>query len=143
MESLEQGKTAVIADEYLSARGDRLDCAFEHVHQIINAREVLRDRVDDHGVETIVSDIFKVVARSLENTYLREPSLLRDTRKPGRGFLRKVGCNIAFAFRRNAQQEQSRPASDFEHTPGRKPTDSCQRVVHPLTHVFGRNGLGG
>ena len=66
MEGFEQSEVANVSQEDAAPRRDRATCRFENLYQIVNAWEILRDRVEYYDVERVRLDVLKVMSGLLQ-----------------------------------------------------------------------------
>src|SRR5689334_5463498 len=138
MESFEQGQAAYVADENGAAGLHDLKRAFDHLQQIINAREVLDHGVEHDKIKRAVVEANKVICVPLEQLELRQvfvaqaQGLLNVVKRDGR----EVSGDIARAMRRKAKQQQAGAATDLQNVVRPQREDAIHRLVQPVAHLL-------
>ena len=66
VKGFEQRQIPHIADKYPPARAHRRHRSFQHSSQVLDARQILRDGVDDDCIETPGLDALEVIRRTLQ-----------------------------------------------------------------------------
>ena len=138
----QQRQAAQIAQEQGAARCQAAQRHRHHMLEIRRTREVLRHRVEDHQIE-ILRQIVDLVRGALQQFHARQNVAARvqlplHVRQRGR---REVGAQIAFARRRQAQQQHAGAAAQFQHALRMQRAQAADGAVQPFAHVSGRNLL--
>src|SRR5947207_1576046 len=72
VKGLEQRQIPHITDKYPPARAHRHHGSFQHSSQVLDTRQVLRDGVDDDGIETPGLDALEVIGHALQQLDVRQ-----------------------------------------------------------------------
>ncbi|HEX2191359.1 MAG TPA: hypothetical protein VHG51_20780, partial [Longimicrobiaceae bacterium] len=139
VERPQQRQAPHVPHEDPPARPHRRGRALKHPQQVVQVREVLRDRVDDHQVELRSRVVFQLVGLAHGERNLRQPrGMPADVlqRHP-----REVGPVVRLRVRRHAKQQQPRPAPDLQHPLRTQRQDALRRVLHPRAHLLARDRL--
>ena len=143
VEGLEQGERPHVSDKEEASRRERPDGPFEHGDQVVDAGEVLRHRVEDHGVESLGLDPREVVGGPLLQLDVGELPARQAPAELVQGRPREVGAAVAHGVRRDPEEQEAGTAADLQD-PGRAlGEDASDRPVHPLAHLLGGDRLAG
>ncbi len=143
MERPQQGQAAQIADEDLPIAPRESQRSLEDLHEVLDTRKILDDRVQDHEIERLSVQPREIVRLALQEGHLGERRIRPRERAPDmrqrRG--RKIGPPVGGAVRSDAEQEQAGAAADLEHPPGPQAEDPLDGPIDPLAHLLRRNRL--
>src|SRR5689334_11487884 len=115
MKSFQQGQAAYVSNENVTAVFHHLNCAFDHVDEVIDSREILDDRVKDNQVKRTGLDTFKVVSTPAKQFELwqvfipQAQSLLDVIQSDGR----KIRPHIPGAMLCQTKQQQAGATTDL------------------------------
>ncbi|CUI35053.1 Uncharacterised protein [Achromobacter xylosoxidans] len=134
MECLEQRQVAHVADED-AALGHGLGGPVQHRQQIAGAGEVLRHRVDDHGVEAARLHLRQIVGQAVFARGLRQAAQvavdLFDRLAGG------VDGAVLGDLGRDAEQHQAGARTDLEDAFGAGGQDAVDGALLPVAHFVG------
>ena len=143
MERREQRQAADVAHEHGAAGRHGGDRPLQHLHQVVDAREVLDDRVEDDEIELTRRDAGPVVGEPLRQLDLRQRQAVEAGADLRQRHPREVGAPVALRVRRHPEEQQPRAAPHLEHPPVLQGEEARDRAVHPLRHLLGRDRLAG
>ncbi len=133
MEGLEQGEAPHVTDEYDPGRRDGAHSPLEHRSQVLDARKVLHDRVQDDGVEAMRLDVGEITRLAPPERYMRQAA---DELWPqhGDGALRKVRSQVGGASGCHRQEQETRAAADLPDSARSEGQEPLDRVISPGAH---------
>src|SRR5262249_44161375 len=113
-----------------------------HLQQVVHIGEVLRHRVQDHQIHTLIAHKTQLVRRPLPQLHALEIGARREIGPELRQRLsREVYPHVALTLPGQPRQQQPRPAADLQHPPRLKPPQMRHRLLHPDPHLLGRYRL--
>jgi hypothetical protein len=123
VERLEQGEAAQIAEEDRASRRHRPHRPFQHPHQVVGARKVLDDRVEDGEIEALAlggRDARRLVGHRLPQLHLGQ--LAAGRREPAanavQGPGREVGPQVSIGARGDPEEQEAGAAADLQDPAG-------------------------
>src|SRR5262249_5414092 len=113
-----------------------------HLQQVVHVREVLRHRVQDHQIHTLIAHKTQLVRQPLSQPHELEIDACREIGPQLRHhFRREVYPHVALTLPGQPRQQQPCPAADLQHPARPQPPQMRHRLLHPDLHLLGRYRL--
>ena len=139
-ERAQRPEVADVAEEDRAARGQQAGRGPDDLGEVVGAREVLRDRVDDHRVERLVRQLAQVVRRAGGEMHpvgeRRRGDLAPQVLDRALG---KVDAPVRFGVRRDPREDQPAADADLQHPRRPQRPDALDRRRVPLPHLVERD----
>ena len=137
MEATQQRQAAHVADEDEAAIVDERQRAVQDPAQIVDAREVLNDRVEHHGIEALGRRrIVGVAVQELDPA--RQGASVQLLFEPGQRRVGEVHAHVAPTSGRETKQQHAGAAPNLEHALRIAPPDARRRLFGLLAHLVER-----
>ncbi|GAA2635084.1 hypothetical protein GCM10010307_30950 [Streptomyces vastus] len=141
-QAAQQTGVADVADEQPAAGRQQFRCRAEYLGEVVGAREVLGDGVDDDGVEVALrqpGDVVRGLGAQADPVGQLRHRL--DLGAQGAyGLLGEVGAPVRLASGRDPGEDQSAADADLQDPAGRQFLDTGDAGITPLPHLVDGDG---
>src|SRR5262249_24919870 len=116
MKGLEQREAANIAYKQMATGSRDAHRLSQNCKKVVDVREVLDHRVQDHQVDTVVRQEGELMCQAWSQHDVAQVLAGRDiVSKLRQHLLREVQPDVCLAISRESRQQQATPASDLDH----------------------------